>query len=135
MCGNMKLFLVLNRISHLFALLTREISWSTLEIDFIFPHIHVLFSTSSLSHKTMEEVLDDALLKRGLRDFTLKKEQYECIKSTINGNVVLSVNFQLLSDMFNWYYGVIIIIVLFAINLQQQHEEHIDLQRVYFPGP
>ena len=29
--GNMKLFLVLNRIS-----------WSTLEINFIFPHIHVL---------------------------------------------------------------------------------------------
>ena len=42
--GNMKLFLVLNRISHSFALLTREISWSTLEINFIFPHIHVLFS-------------------------------------------------------------------------------------------
>ena len=44
MLGNMKLFLVLNRISHSFALLTREISWSTLEINFIFPHIHVLFS-------------------------------------------------------------------------------------------
>ena len=39
----MKLFLVLNRISQSFALLTREISWSTLEINFIFPHIHVLF--------------------------------------------------------------------------------------------
>ena len=24
--------------------LTREISWSTLDINFIFPHIHVLFS-------------------------------------------------------------------------------------------
>ena len=35
----MKLFLVLNKISHSFALLTREISWSTLEINFIFPHI------------------------------------------------------------------------------------------------
>ena len=32
----------------------------------------------------MEEVLDDALLKRGLLDFTLKKEQYEYIKSIIN---------------------------------------------------
>ena len=26
-----------------FALLTCEISWSTLEINFIFPHIHVFF--------------------------------------------------------------------------------------------
>ena len=43
MFGNTKLFLVLNRISHSFALLTREIFWSTLEINFIFPHIHVLF--------------------------------------------------------------------------------------------
>ena len=34
MLGNMKLFLVLNRISHSFALLTREISWSTLKITF-----------------------------------------------------------------------------------------------------
>ena len=43
----MKLFLVLNRISHSFALFTREISGrSTLEINFIFPHIHVLFSIS-----------------------------------------------------------------------------------------
>ena len=41
---NMKLFLVLNRISHSFALLTREISWSTLEINSIFSNIHVLFS-------------------------------------------------------------------------------------------
>ena len=40
----MKLFLVLNRISHSFVLLTHEISWSTLEINVIFPHIHVLFS-------------------------------------------------------------------------------------------
>ena len=40
----MKLFLVLTRISHSFALLTREISWSTIEIYFIFPHNHVLFS-------------------------------------------------------------------------------------------
>ena len=30
---------MLTRISHSFALLTREISWSTLEIYFIFPHI------------------------------------------------------------------------------------------------
>ena len=44
MCGNMKLFRVLTRISHSFVLLTREISWSTLEIKFIFPHIHVSFS-------------------------------------------------------------------------------------------
>ena len=29
----MKLFLVLNRIFHSFALLTCEISWSTLEVD------------------------------------------------------------------------------------------------------
>ena len=35
----------LNWMSYSFALLTREISWSTLEINFIFPHIHVLFST------------------------------------------------------------------------------------------
>ena len=40
----MKLCLVLNRISHSFSLLTREISWSTLEINFILPHIHVLFA-------------------------------------------------------------------------------------------
>ena len=45
MIENTKLFLVLNRISHSFTLLTREISWSTLEINFIFSHIHVLFST------------------------------------------------------------------------------------------
>ena len=32
--------LVLNRISHSFALLTREISWSALETNFIFPYIH-----------------------------------------------------------------------------------------------
>ena len=41
--GNMKLLLVLNRISHSFALLTLEIPWSTLEINFIFPDIHALF--------------------------------------------------------------------------------------------
>ena len=40
----MKLFRVLTRISHSFALLAREISWSTFEINYIFPHIHVLFS-------------------------------------------------------------------------------------------
>ena len=40
----MKLFLVLNRIFHSFALLTCEISWSTLEVNFIFPHILILFS-------------------------------------------------------------------------------------------
>ena len=49
------LFLVLNRISHSFALLTREISWSTLEINFIFPHIHVLFSYFLLSHATLSD--------------------------------------------------------------------------------
>ena len=38
MLGNLKLFLMLNRISHSFALFTREISWSTLETNFIFPH-------------------------------------------------------------------------------------------------
>ena len=37
----------LNRISHSFALLNCEISWSTLEIKFIFPHSHVLFSIYS----------------------------------------------------------------------------------------
>ena len=41
MFGNMKSFLVLNRTSHSFALLTREISWSTLEI---WTSLHVLFS-------------------------------------------------------------------------------------------
>ena len=39
MLGNTKFFLVLNRISHSFALLTREISWSTLEINFAHPRI------------------------------------------------------------------------------------------------
>ena len=48
MLENMKLFLVLNRISHSFALLTREISWSTLEINFIFLHIRVLFPIYSV---------------------------------------------------------------------------------------
>ena len=38
------LFLVLNMISHSFAALTREISCSTLEINLVFPHTHVLFS-------------------------------------------------------------------------------------------
>ena len=38
------LFLVLNMISHSFAVLTREISCSTLEINRVFPHSHVLFS-------------------------------------------------------------------------------------------
>ena len=33
MFGNMKLFLRLNRISHSFALHTREISWSTLKLS------------------------------------------------------------------------------------------------------
>ena len=50
MFGNMKLFLVLNMIYHLFALLTCEISWSTLEINFIFPHSHVLFSISTTNN-------------------------------------------------------------------------------------
>ena len=39
-------FLVLNMISHSFAALTREISCSTLEINLVFPRIHVLFSLS-----------------------------------------------------------------------------------------
>ena len=42
------LFLVLNRISHSFALLTLEISWSTFEINFTIPHIHVLSSIYTL---------------------------------------------------------------------------------------
>ena len=49
MFGNMKLFLVLNRMSHSFALLNREISCLTLEIHFIFPHNHVLFFIYSFS--------------------------------------------------------------------------------------
>ena len=36
MLGNMKLFLLLNRISHSFSLLTREISLSALDIFHIF---------------------------------------------------------------------------------------------------
>ena len=46
MLGNMKLFLVLNRISHSVALLTlvRYPGPATVEINFIFPHIRVLFS-------------------------------------------------------------------------------------------
>ena len=43
----MKLFLMLNGISHLFTLLTCEISWSTLEINFIFnfhTSMYILFS-------------------------------------------------------------------------------------------
>ena len=38
------LFLVLDTVSHSFAMLTREISWSTLEINNIFPRIYLLFS-------------------------------------------------------------------------------------------
>ena len=49
MFGNMKLFLVLNRISHSFALLACAIFWSTLEINVIFLHIHVLFSILELA--------------------------------------------------------------------------------------
>ena len=37
------LFLMLNRISHSFALLSRAISWSTLEINLLFSHVHVLY--------------------------------------------------------------------------------------------
>ena len=44
MFRTMKLFLVFNRMSRSFALLTREISWSTLKINLIFPHNHVLSS-------------------------------------------------------------------------------------------
>ena len=42
----LNLFLVLNRISHSFASLSREISCSILEINFIFSHnhMHVIFS-------------------------------------------------------------------------------------------
>ena len=40
----MKHFLVFKRISLTFAFLTRVISLSTLEIDFIFPHNHELLS-------------------------------------------------------------------------------------------
>ena len=36
-------------IHHSFTLFTCEISWSTLEINFIFPHIHILFSICSLT--------------------------------------------------------------------------------------
>ena len=43
------LFHVLNRISDSFALLTHEISWSTLEINFIFPHNHY---SLCIAHKT-----------------------------------------------------------------------------------
>ena len=40
-------------ILHSFALLTREISWSTLELNFIFPHIHYsLFTIRLLSCKS-----------------------------------------------------------------------------------
>ena len=42
------LFLVLKMISHSFAALTREISYSTLEINFVFPRTHVLFSISMI---------------------------------------------------------------------------------------
>ena len=54
----------------------------------------------------------------------------KCIKSTINGKDVVAVHvaedgksliFQLLPDVFDWYYGVIII-VLFTINLQQHRQ-------------
>ncbi len=38
---------MLNRISHSFTSLTREISCSTIEINFIFPHNHVIFSIFS----------------------------------------------------------------------------------------
>ena len=55
MLGNMKLFLVLNRISHSFALFNREISWSTLEINFILPHIHVLFSIYDIDKSIFTE--------------------------------------------------------------------------------
>ena len=43
MQGNRTIFYIINRTS-----LTREICGSTLEINFIFPHIHVLFSLSLL---------------------------------------------------------------------------------------
>ena len=46
----MKLFLVLNRMSQSFALLTREISWSTFETNFIFPHIYVLYYALYISY-------------------------------------------------------------------------------------
>ena len=71
MFGNMKLFLVLNRIYHSFALLTHEISWSTLKINFTFPHTHVLFSISTTNNNHTCELfiiismclITDALMK------------------------------------------------------------------------
>ena len=56
MLENMKLFLVLNRVPDSLVLLTREISWSTLEINFIFPHTHVLFS---IHHSQMYKAIDN----------------------------------------------------------------------------
>ena len=43
MFGNMKLFLELNSIS-------TRLHWSTLDINFVFPHTHVLFSTYCLEY-------------------------------------------------------------------------------------
>lgn len=63
---------------------------------------------------TLDAILVDALRKRGLGDLILKKEQHECIKSIINAKDVLAVLptgfgksliFQLLPDVFDWYYG------------------------------
>ena len=42
--------------------------------------------------------------------------------------ITKSLIFQLLPDAFDWYYGVIII-VLFAINLQQQQQEQQQQQQ------
>ena len=51
-------FLVLNRISHLFALLTREISWSTLENKFhISAHPCIILSIISISILTLNNKL------------------------------------------------------------------------------
>ena len=60
MFGNMTLFLVLNRISHSFVLLEVG-TYISLEINFIFPHIHVLFSISA-TNKSDNHTLSSELL-------------------------------------------------------------------------
>ncbi len=51
---------MLNRISHSFAALTREISCSTLEINFIFPRNHVIFSIILLVTRLLFFAADDS---------------------------------------------------------------------------
>ena len=57
---------MLNRISHSFALLTCEISWSTLEINFISPHIHILFSIyiENIQAWTIKSIIINRNMKR-----------------------------------------------------------------------